>query len=201
MSTTVPIPPLVAIYARVSTDDQSCELQLNECREYCERRGWRVAGEYVDTGWSGTKASRPQLDKLMRDARAHRFDCVMVWKVDRFGRSVVNLLEALKLLESYGVRFLVISQSIDTDQASPTSRLLMTILAAVAEFERSMICERVTAGLKAAKRRGVQLGRRRVILDRDKVRQLKLLGKSHRQICAELGVSMGMVIRTLKDAA
>jgi len=198
---TVPIPPLVAVYARVSTDDQSCALQLNECREYCERRGWRVAGEYVDTGWSGSKASRPQLDKLMRDARAHRFDCVMVWKVDRFGRSVVNLLEHLRLLENYGVRFLVISQSIDTDQASPTSKLLMHILAAVAEFERSMIGERVAAGLKAAKRRGVQLGRRRLVLDRDQVRNLKLLGKSHRQICSELGLSMGMVIRALKTAA
>jgi len=198
---TVPIPLLTGIYARVSTSDQDCSLQLNECREYCERRGWRIAGEYVDTGWSGTKASRPQLDKLMRDARAHRFDCVMVWKVDRFGRSVVNLLEALKLLESYGVRFLVISQSIDTDQASPTSRLLMTILSAVAEFERSMICERVAAGLKAAKRRGVQLGRRKLIVDRGRVRELKLLGKSHRQICSELGVSMGMVIRALKEAA
>jgi len=192
---------LVAVYARVSTDDQSCALQLNECREYCERRGWRVAGEYVDTGWSGSKASRPQLDKLMRDARAHRFDCVMVWKVDRFGRSVVNLLEHLRLLENYGVRFLVISQSIDTDQASPTSKLLMHILAAVAEFERSMIGERVAAGLKAAKRRGVQLGRRRLVLDRDQVRNLKLLGKSHRQICSELGLSMGMVIRALKTAA
>jgi len=170
-------------------------------REYTERRGWRIAGEYVDTGWSGSKASRPQLDKLMRDARAHRFDCVMVWKVDRFGRSVSNLLEALKLLESYGVRFMVISQSIDTDQASPTSRLLMTILSAVAEFERSMICERVAAGLKAAKRRGVQLGRRKLIVDRGRVRELKLLGKSHRQICSELGVSMGMVIRALKEAA
>jgi len=198
---TVPIPLLTGIYARVSTSDQDCSLQLNECREYCERRGWRIAGEYVDTGWSGTKASRPQLDKLMRDARAHRFDCVMVWKVDRFGRSVVNLLEALKLLESYGVRFLVISQSIDTDQASPTSRLLMTILSAVAEFERSMICERVAAGLKAAKRRGVQLGRRKMVFDRGRVRELKLLGKSHRQICSELGVSMGMVIRALKTAA
>jgi putative DNA-invertase from lambdoid prophage Rac len=198
---TVPIPPLVGVYCRVSTSDQDCSLQLNECREYCERRGWRIAGEYVDTGWSGTKASRPQLDKLMRDARAHRFDCVMVWKVDRFGRSVVNLLEALKLLESYGVRFLVISQSIDTDQASPTSRLLMTILSAVAEFERSMICERVAAGLKAAKRRGVQLGRRKKVFDRGRVRELKLLGKSHRQICSELGVSMGMVIRALKEAA
>jgi DNA invertase Pin-like site-specific DNA recombinase len=137
----------------------------------------------------------------MRDARAHRFDCVMVWKVDRFGRSVVNLLEHLRLLENYGVRFLVISQSIDTDQASPTSKLLMHILAAVAEFERSMIGERVAAGLKAAKRRGVQLGRRRLVLDRDQVRNLKLLGKSHRQICSELGLSMGMVIRALKTAA
>ena len=198
---TVPIPPLVALYARVSTQDQDCALQLDEMREYTERRGWRIAGEYVDTGWSGSKASRPQLDKLMRDARAHRFDCVIVWKVDRFGRSVSNLLEALKLLESYGVRFMVISQSIDTDQASPTSRLLMTILSAVAEFERSMICERVAAGLKAAKRRGVQLGRRKLIVDRGRVRELKLLGKSHRQICSELGVSMGMVIRALKEAA
>jgi len=198
---TVPIPPLVAVYARVSTDDQSCGLQLNECREYCERRGWRLAGEYVDTGWSGTKASRPQLDKLMRDARAHRFDCVMVWKVDRFGRSVVNLLEHLRLLESYGVRFLVISQSIDTDQASPTSRLLMTILAAVAEFERSMIAERVTAGLKAAKHRGVKLGRRKKFFDYDKIRQLSLLGKSIRQICAETGLGMGTVARYLRKAA
>lgn len=196
-----PPPPLCAIYARVSTDDQRCDLQLNECREYCERRGWRIGAEYVDTGWSGAKSSRPQLDKLMRDAKAHRFDCILVWKVDRFGRSVSNLLENLKLLETYGVRFMAVSQSVDTDQASPTSKLIMLILAAVAEFERSMIAERVVAGLKAAKRRGVQLGRKKIVIDREKVKELKLLGKSHRQICAELGVSMGMVIRSLKTAA
>ena len=155
----------------------------------------------MDTGWSGAKSSRPQLDKLMRDARAHRFDCILVWKVDRFGRSVSNLLENLKLLETYGVRFMAVSQSVDTDQASPTSKLIMLILAAVAEFERSMIAERVVAGLKAAKRRGVQLGRKKIVIDREKVKELKLLGKSHRQICAELGVSMGMVIRSLKTAA
>ena len=77
----------VALYARVSTTDQNCEMQLRELREYCERRGWEIAGEYVDTGWSGAKASRPQLDRLMKDGCQHRFDAVLVWKLDRFGRS------------------------------------------------------------------------------------------------------------------
>src|SRR5262245_2625067 len=128
-----PKPVLVALYARVSTDDQRCDLQLNECRAYCERRGWTVYGEYVDTGWSGAKGSRPQLDKLLTAAGKHMFDVVMCWKLDRFGRSVANFIEHLEKLNRAGVRFMCVSQSIDTDEQNPGSRLLMQILAAVAE--------------------------------------------------------------------
>src|SRR5690349_18461039 len=125
-----------AIYARVSTTDQNCEMQLRELREYAERRSWSVSQEYVDTGWSGAKKSRPALDRMMKDASEHRFDVVLVWKLDRFGRSVLNLVEGLNSLAAAGVRFLATSQNIDTDQANPTAKLIVWILAAVAEFER-----------------------------------------------------------------
>jgi len=130
-----------AIYARVSTVDQKCEMQLRESREYCARRGWDIAGEYVDTGWSGTKASRPELDRLMKDAGEHRFDCCVVWKLDRFGRSVLNLVESLNRLASAGVRFIATTQSIDTDESNPTSKLLLYILAAVADYAESAIMQ------------------------------------------------------------
>lgn len=186
---------LVALYARVSTEDQSCELQLREMREYCSRRGWAVFGEYVDTGWSGAKASRPQLDKLLKAASQHRFDCVMVWKLDRFGRSVANFVQHMQNLDQWGVRFMAITQTIDTDQASPTSRLLIHLMAAFAEFERAMIQERVRAGMKAAKARGVHCGRRRLVFDRDKAVELRLRGKSFTSIGKELGTSFTTIQR------
>lgn len=195
----VTVAPLCALYARVSTEDQSCEMQLSELREYCQRRGWRIYGEYVDTGWSGAKRDRPQLGKLMRDAQLHRFDCIMCWKLDRFGRSVANFVSNLQDLESWGVRFMCITQSIDTDQTNPSSRLLMTILAAVAEFERAMIRERVKAGMKEAKKRGIHCGRRQQVRDRDKVLQLHLQGKSQRQIVESLSLSKGTVYRILTE--
>jgi putative DNA-invertase from lambdoid prophage Rac len=186
-----------AIYARVSTADQTCELQLRELREYCERRGWDVAGEYVDAGWSGAKASRPQLDRLMADASERRFDSVLVWKIDRFGRSVLNLNQQLALLGSYGVRFIATSQALDTDQSNPTSRLLLQILASVAEFEREMIRERVRAGMRAAKHRGKRLGRSKVVFDRSKALAMYEDGASLRDIAAALDVGRGTVHRFL----
>jgi DNA invertase Pin-like site-specific DNA recombinase len=120
-----------AIYARVSTQDQNCEMQIRELREYSVRRGWNLVAEYVDTGWSGAKASRPQLDELMKDAALRRFDAVMVWKLDRFGRSVRNCLDGIESLRTNGVRFLAVSQSIDADESNPTARLLLHILASV----------------------------------------------------------------------
>lgn len=189
-------PIQTAIYARVSTLDQTCESQLRELRDYVARRGWTIIGEYVDTGWSGAKASRPQLDKLMADASQRRFDCICVYKIDRFGRSVLHLNQQLATLTSYGVRFIAVSQGLDTDQASPTSRLLLHILASVAEFERELIRERVRAGVRSAKHRGVQLGRKRVVFDRSKAIQMHLAGMSMRDIAAVLGIGVGTVHRT-----
>src|SRR3954452_13617680 len=152
----------VAIYARVSTADQSCGMQLRELREYTERRGWTAAGEYVDTGWSGAKTSRPELDRLMRDANMRRFDAVLVWKLDRWGRSVAHSIKSIQELIALDIRFLAVTQNIDTDESNPMSRFLLHIFAAFAELEREMIRERVTSGIRAAKASGKQLGPRAV---------------------------------------
>lgn len=186
-----------AIYARVSTVDQNCELQLRELREYTQRRGWTITGEYVDRAWSGAKASRPELDKIMRDASLHRFDAILVWKLDRFGRSVLNLSEQLAQLNSWGIRFLATSQSLDTDQSNPTSRLLLHILAAVAEFERELIKERVKAGMAAAKHRGARIGRPKAVFDRQLAVDMRKSGASVRAIASYLGVSVGSVHQVL----
>ncbi len=177
-----------AIYARVSTQDQTCESQLRELREYATRRGWSIVREYVDTGWSGTKASRPELDRLMRDAAQRNFDCVLVWKIDRFGRSVLHLNQQLAALNSHAVRFIATSQSLDTDQSNPTSRLLLQILASVAEFEREMIRERTLIGLRVAKANGKHVGRPRRVFRRDEVVQLREDGHSWRNIASKLGI-------------
>jgi putative DNA-invertase from lambdoid prophage Rac len=189
-----------AIYARVSTVDQKCEMQIRELQDYCRRRGWDIVAEYVDKGWSGTKASRPQLDKLMKDAGEHKLDCVVVWKLDRFGRSVLNLVESLHKLASAGVRFIATTQSIDTDESNPTSKLLLYILAAVAEFEREMIRERVVAGLANARHRGKQLGRRKLLFDRERALNLHRGGKSIREIAKVLDVNRGTIHRFLLGA-
>jgi putative DNA-invertase from lambdoid prophage Rac len=186
-----------AIYARVSTTDQNCEMQVRELREYCSRRGWMISNEYIDTGFSGSKSSRPALDRMMVDASLRKFDCIVVYKIDRFGRSVLHLNQQLATLTSYGVRFIATSQSLDTDESNPTSRLLLQILASVAEFEREMIRERVCAGVRNAKRKGKQLGRRRVVFDRSKASELHHAGSSVREIAAELRVGRGTVHRFL----
>jgi putative DNA-invertase from lambdoid prophage Rac len=187
----------VGVYARVSTSDQTCESQLRELREYVARRAWQVSGEYVDTGWSGSKASRPQLDRLMTDASHRRFDCICVYKIDRFGRSVLHLNQQLATLTSYGVRFIAVSQGLDTDQSSPTARLLLHILASVAEFERELIRERVRAGIKSARHKGTQLGRKRIIFDRSKVVEMHEAGASIREIAAALDIGRGTIQRFL----
>lgn len=178
-----------AIYARVSTTDQNCEMQLRELREYISRRQWTNAGEYVDTGFSGAKASRPALDRLMADAAKRKFDCVAVWKIDRFGRSVLHLNQQLAALNSYGVRFIATSQSLDTDEKNPTSRLLLQILASVAEFEREMIRERTLSGIRAAQAAGRVVGRPKRIFRRDEVARLRdEEGLSWRAIGKKLGI-------------
>jgi DNA invertase Pin-like site-specific DNA recombinase len=149
----------VAIYARVSTvnNGQSPEMQLNELREYCQRRGWKISGEYVDLGISGSKDSRPELNKLMADAHKRRFDIVIVWKFDRFARSVSHLLRALETFRSLGVEFCSFSEQVDT--STPTGKMVFTVLASVAELERSLIVERVRAGVRNAKAKRKAVGK------------------------------------------
>ena len=184
----------VAIYARVSTSDQTCDLQLRELRQYVAARCWETTSEYVDTGWSGAAAARPELDRLLKDARMRRFDVVVVWKLDRWGRSVAASVKSIQELASLGVRFMAITQNIDTDDDNPMSRFLLHILAAFAELERELIRERVTAGVRAAKARGKQVGRPKRIFRRDEVIRLRAEGVSWRDIAKNLGVPVATLI-------
>src|SRR5260370_28803886 len=147
-----------AIYARVSTTNgQDPEMQGRELRDYCQRRGWEVSQEYVDTGISGAKEKRPELDRLLTDAHKRHFDAVVVWRFDRFARSVSHLLRALETFRSLGVEFVSLSEQVDT--STPTGKMIFTVLGAVAELERSLIAERVRAGLRNARAKGKRLGR------------------------------------------
>ena len=132
----------VAIYARVSTHSgQDPEMQLRELREYAGRRGWEIVCEYTDTGVSGAKESRPELNRLMTDAHRRRFDAILVWKIDRFGRSLKHLVDALADLGAYGVAFVSLRDNLDL--STPSGRLMFQIIGAMAEFERALIQERV----------------------------------------------------------
>lgn len=245
----------VAIYARVSTLDQNCDLQDRELREFLDRRAWGLAeisapskwtvhefkprpdkqgkptnecatcrnvalhalhtgrfAEYVDSGWSGTKASRPELNRLKQDAREKRFDCVIVWKLDRWGRSVTDSLASIKELRRLGIRWIAITQNLDTDQSNPMAELMLNIMAAFAEFEREMIRERTMAGAKGYlkayedgeigktrnSRSGKNLppGRPKRIFRRDEAAKLREMGHSWRAISKQLGVPAS----TLREA-
>jgi DNA invertase Pin-like site-specific DNA recombinase len=189
----------VAIYARVSTanNGQDPTMQTRELREYCERRGWTVAGEYVDVGISGTKERRPELDRLMQDAHRRRFDVVAVWKFDRMARSVSHLLRALETFNSLGIEFVSLSESLDT--ATPAGRMVFTVLGAVAELERSLIVERVKAGLRNAKAKGKRLGRPHVFVDARRIALLRANGVSWPAIAKQLGVGVGTAYRAFQE--
>jgi DNA invertase Pin-like site-specific DNA recombinase len=179
----------VAIYARVSTanNGQDPTLQTRELRDYLQHRGWDFAGEYVDVGISGTKEKRPELDRLMADAHRRRFDVVAVWKFDRFARSVSHLLRALETFRALGIEFVSLSEQIDT--STPMGKMVFTILGSVAELERSMIVERVKAGLRNARAKGKRLGRPKAVVDSFRLARLRAKGCSWRTIARQLGCS------------
>ena len=181
----------IGIYARVSTKDQSCDLQLRDLRAYVAARGFELIREYVDIGQSGAKDSRPELDKLMGDARKRQFDAVVVWRFDRFARSTRHLLMALEEFRSLGVQFISYQENMDT--SSPLGQALFTIVSAVAQLERDLIRERVTAGIRNARANGKKLGRPTAIVDRERILELKTEGQSLRQIAANLGIGYGTV--------
>ena len=202
-----------ALYARVSTVDQKCEMQIRDLKEDLARRGWDP-WMYVDT--ESTRKRRPELERLLTDAAAGKLHCVVVWKLDRFGRSVQELCANIAALDRAGVRFMVPSQGIDTDKRNPTSRLLLHVLAAIAEFERDLIQERVQSGLKtyraayAAGHVGTQrhsksgkdlpIGNQHAVFDREKARKMRRQGATIRQISWKLKVSKSVVHRELKRA-
>src|SRR3984893_13060065 len=179
----------VAIYARVSTTNhgQDTAMQTRELKEYIERRGWRLVGEFVDIGISGTKEKRPELDRLMSEAYKRRFDIVCVWRFDRFARSVSHLLRALETFKALGIDFVSFSEQMDT--STPTGKMVFTVLGAVAELERSLIVERVKAGMRNARAKGKRLGRPRSILDGSKIARLRAEGRSWRKIARAMGCS------------
>jgi len=188
-----------AIYARVSTSDQNCSMQLVELRRYVKARGWPKAEEYVDSGISGTKASRPELDRLMRDARTRKVDCILVWKLDRWGRSLANLMSSLAELAGLGVRWIAVTQNLDTDEGNPTGRLLLQIIGAVAEFEREMIRERTLAGLAYARSKGRVGGRPARVFDRELCRKLRAQTPpvSWRAISRQTGIAQSSIRKAL----
>lgn len=185
----------VALYARVSTSNghQDPEMQLSELREYADRRGWRIAEEYVDQGVSGSKESRPSLNSLMVDAHRRKFDAVLVWKIDRFGRSLKHLVDSLADLSAYGVAFVSLRDNLDL--STPSGRLMFQIIGAMAEFERALIQERVKAGLRNARAKGRRLGRPRRQVDAEKIADLRKSGLSWRAISGRLGVGLGTLYR------
>jgi DNA invertase Pin-like site-specific DNA recombinase len=186
----------VGLYARVSTTNgQNPETQLRELREYAARRGFVITGEYVDAGISGTRERRPELDRLMADCRRRRVDGVLVYRYDRFARSLRQLVNALEEFRVLGVDFVSLHEGVDTSTAN--GRLVFGIFASIAEFERELICDRVRSGLAAARAKGKRLGRPRAAVDVARVASLRAEGRSWRFVARELGVGLATLGRAM----
>jgi len=188
--------PRVALYARVSTTDQSTDSQLLDLRRYVSERGWHTFSEYTDNGVSGTTDNRPALNQLMDDAKKRRFDVVLVWRFDRFARSTKHLILALEEFRNLGVDFVSYQENIDT--SSPLGSAIFTIISAVAQLERDIIAERVKAGLRRAVEAGKQLGRPNgTSLDVEAIYRLRSEGLSLMQIAKALKTSKSSIARLL----
>ncbi len=187
-----------ALYARVSTLDQNCDVQLEDLRRYAAQR-FTLYREYIDVGVSGAQRHRPQLDALKRDARKRLFDVVLVWKFDRFARSLKHLIESLDEFSALGIDFVSYTEGVDT--TTPTGQLLFHIVGAVAQFERDLIAERVRAGMAHARSLGKHIGRPRAKVDVDQVTQLRMQGSSLRQIAQTLQIPVSRVRRALITVA
>jgi putative DNA-invertase from lambdoid prophage Rac len=186
----------VAIYARCSTTHQNTDLQIAELRQYAERRGLIIAGEYVDEGQSGAKQSRPALNRMLADAHAQAFDAVVCWRLDRLGRSLKHLVTTIEDLDCLGIAFVSLKDNLDL--STPSGRLMLHLLAAMAQFERELIKERVISGIRAAQARGVRFGPPRVAIPLSRVHQMRLEGKTWREISKELNVGLATAFRQYK---
>ena len=185
----------VAIYARVSTDKQTCENQLQELRATAQRMGYTVVAEFVDSGISGmkTRQDRPALDSLMKSATQRKFDMIMCWSIDRLGRSLQNLVEILNEMQSMKIDMFFLQQGMDT--TTPSGRMIFSVFGAIGEFERNLIRERVIAGQKRAVANGVKIGRPSKMNDgmRSAIKLLRDKGMGIKQIAKQLQVGIGTV--------
>ncbi|TMQ29804.1 MAG: hypothetical protein E6K65_07835 [Nitrospirae bacterium] len=188
----------IALYARVSTDGQNPEVQLAALRAHATQRGWEILDEFVDHGFSGAKERRPALDRLMKAIWTGRFQAVLVWRFDRFARSVKHLLTALEQFRSLNVHFISLQEQFNT--STPIGHVMFTIIGAMAQLERDMIRERVKAGLAQARAKGVRLGRPTVRIDCAAVALLQGQGCSLPEIARRLRCSRSTVKRRLREA-
>ncbi len=187
----------VALYGRVSTAEQNAAMQIEELRAYRARRQWDIVEEFIDAGVSGSKESRPALNRLLADAKRRRFDTVLVYRYDRFARSLRQLVNALAEFDALGIHFVSLHEGVDT--STPNGRLVFGIFASIAEFERELIRGRVRSGLAAARARGKTLGRPRIAVDAARIARLRAQGRSIREIADELGYSRSLVHKTLTN--
>jgi len=189
-----------ALYARVSTTDQHPDAQIDPLREYAEARGFEIADEFIDHGVSGAKGSRPALDEMMTSARRRDIDVIVIAKLDRLARSVQHLVELSGELQALGVDLVVRDQQIDT--STPTGKLTFHVLAALAEFERDLIRERINAGLDLARKRGKKFGRPLATDGKQRARIMRLRNSGHsiRAIAEQVGVGRGTVHRLISEA-
>jgi DNA invertase Pin-like site-specific DNA recombinase len=187
------------LYHRVSTVDQNPETQALDLRQFAVQRGLEIAQTYTDHGVSGTKARRPALDKMMEDARRHKFDVAVVWSCDRLARSTKHLLQVLDELNGYGIQFLSQREAIDTE--GPLGRAIIVIVSAIAELERSLIVERVKSGIGRAKGvEGRQIGRARLDIDREQVVEDRRTGMSLTMVAKRHNISRASVCRLVKES-
>src|ERR1700674_2919205 len=166
----------VAIYGRVSTAEQNAAMQIEELRAYCGRRQWEIVEEFIGAGVSGSKESRPALNRLLADAKRRRFDTVLVYRYDRFARSLRQLVNALSEFDALGIHFVSLHEGVDT--STPNGRLVFGIFASIAEFERELIRSRVRSGIAAARARGKRIGRPRLLATDSQVAALLAQGHS-----------------------
>jgi DNA invertase Pin-like site-specific DNA recombinase len=190
----------VAIYARVSTDKQKVDMQLNELRDFIKRSGWSIYREFIDEGYTGSNIKRPAFTEMLYEAKKRKFDILLVWKLDRLSRSLKDFINTLDELGHLGINFISYDNNLDT--TTPTGKLVFQIIGAVAEFEKDIIRERVVAGLDNARQKGKHLGRPKIhdgILA--KAKELRKRGLSFRKIEKQLGVGEGTIRKKLKDVA
>lgn len=188
-----------AIYSRVSTTTgQSVEMQLRDLRQLAEQRGFEIVAEFCDEGVSGSCDSRPQLDRMLADAQRGKFQAVLIWRLDRLGRSLQHLVRLFENFRAWNVALISFGEGLDF--STSMGKLFYQLSGAFAEFERDCIRERVKAGLRNARAKGKRLGRPRIVVDAARIGTLRAQGRSVRQIAGELGYTRGLVHKTIRTA-